>query len=169
MDISSFENSLYNTLNDSLFDFGFYHPYVVDFAIVLPIIALFLHFVSILTQADENSSKVYYRVSNMLFFIGAFFMVFAYITGIAEGNEIREALSVEGRGVYDAHKTLGTYIVIAFIFLSILKIISLLVKKDPIRYIFGTLITITLLILIYSYVLGISLVFDYGAGVACAS
>jgi uncharacterized membrane protein len=169
MDISRLETSLYNAMNNSLFDFGFYHPYVVDFAITLPIVALFLHFVSILTQADENSSKVYYRVSNMLFFIGVFFMIFAYITGIAEGNDVREVLSVEGRGVYDAHRTLGTYIVIAFIFLSILKIISLLVKKDPIRYIFGTLITITLLILIYSYVLGISLVYDYGAGVLCSS
>jgi len=168
MALSGLETKIYNMMNDSIFDFGFYHPYVVDFAIVLPIIALFLHFISILTQADEAASKAYFKVSSLLFFLGAGFIIAAYLTGLAEGPDVRQALSVEGRGLYDAHKALGTYLTVGFIFLTFIKIISLLVKKDPLRYIFGTLFSIAMLILIYAYAIGISLVYDYGAGVVCS-
>ncbi len=169
MGISNLDQAIYNFFDNSPFDFGYYHPYVVDFAIVLPVMALFLHFVSILTQGDENLSKAYFKVSNLLFFMGTLFIIFAYVTGVVQGNEVRDVLSVEGRGLFDAHKTLGGYIFFAFLFLSFLKVISLVVKKDPIRYVFGTLIFITLLILIYTYAIGISLVYDYGAGVVCGS
>ncbi|RUM64505.1 MAG: hypothetical protein DSZ05_07450 [Sulfurospirillum sp.] len=168
MALSGLETKIYNMMNNSIFDFGFYHPYVVDFAIVLPIIALFLHFISILTRADEASSKAYFKVSNLLFFIGSGFVTAAYLTGLAEGPDVRQALSMEGRGLYDAHQALATYIAAGFLFLSFIKIISLLVKKDPLRYIFGTLFSITMLILIYAYAIGISLVYDYGAGVVCS-
>jgi len=167
MALSHIEQTIYNKMNSSIFDFGFYHPYLVDFAIVLPIIAIFLHFISILTQADEASSKAYFKVSSLLFYIGALFVLAAYLTGLAEGTDVRQALSVEGRGLYDAHQALGTYIAVGFIFLAFIKTISLLVKKDPLRYIFGTLFTIAMLILIYAYAIGISLVYDYGAGVVC--
>ena len=168
MAFSSVDNMIYKALESSPFDFGFYHPYVVDFALVVPIMAIFLHFVSLLMQSDENTSKAFMKVANLMFFMGIAFIVVAYITGVAEGPDVRNAVSIEGRGIYDAHQSLGIYIIIVYLLLMFMKIVSLIVKKEPVRYLFGTFFFFALLMLIYQDFIGVSLVYDYGAGVVCA-
>ncbi len=165
MNLSAIETSLYNILQKSPFDLGFFHPYIVDFAIVLPLMALFFHFVSILLASAEKGGSEFQKAANLMFFGSFFVILFAYITGIAQGNDLRAALSKAGRGAYDAHATLGTYLALGFSILLFLKIISMLVKKDAVRYLFGTLFFFMILLIIYQDVLGISLVYDYGAGV----
>ncbi len=165
MSLSSVETALYNILQKSPFDPGFFHPYIVDFAIVVPIMALFFHFVSVLTLTNESVNKGYQNAANLMFFTSVVVVLFAYISGLAQGDEIRNALSGAGKGTYDAHASLGTYMALAFLILLFLKIISMLVRKDAIRYLFGTIFFIIILLLIYEDVIGVSLVYDYGAGV----
>jgi len=168
MALSKVDDIVYNLLNNSPFDIGYYHPYIVDFALVVPMMAIFMHFVSLLTQSDENTSKAFLKMANLLFFMGILFIFLAYITGVAEGNEIRNVLSVEGKGIFDAHKSMGIYLLLFFLILLFMKIVSLIVKKEPVRYIFGTFLFFAILMLIYQDFVGISLVYDYGAGVYCA-
>jgi len=163
MNLSHIDTALYDFVNRAPVDLGYYHPYIVDFAIVIPITALFFHFVSILTNNAE-----YLKASNLLFFAGVIAIMFAYFTGRANGNEVREVLSLEGRGLYDAHLQIGSMIFGGFVLLVILKIISLIVKKDVIRYILGSLFFMIILVILYQNSLGNALVFDFGAGVATA-
>jgi uncharacterized membrane protein len=165
MNFSSLERSLYNLLQKSPFDLGFFHPYVVDFAIVLPIMALFFHFVSILLASGDKGGSEFQKAANLMFFGSFVVIIFAYITGIAQGNDLRDSLSKTGQGAYDAHAVLGTYLALGFSILLFLKIISMLVKKDAVRYLFGTIFFFIVLLIIYEDVLGVSLVYDYGAGV----
>ena len=163
MDLSRLDTTIYRFMEQTPFNFGYYHPYIVDFAIVLPILALFFHFLTILNQTGDN--KDFFKAGNFLFFSSIIAILLAYLTGIAQGTDVRDTLSLEGKGIYDAHSTLGTALFLIFMLLFIFKIISLIVKKDPVRYIFGTLFFFTILMIIYQDFIGISLVFDYGAGV----
>lgn len=165
MNLSGIETSLYNLLQKSPFDLGFFHPYVVDFAIVLPIMALFFHFVSILLASGEKGGSEFQSAANLMFFGSFVVIIFAYITGIAQGSDLRAGLAKAGQGAYDAHAALGTYLALGFLILLFLKIISMLIKKDAVRYLFGTLFFFIVLLIIYQDVLGVSLVYDYGAGV----
>ncbi len=155
-------------MQNSPFDIGFFHPYIVDFAIVVPLIALFFHFIAVLTAGNECTNKGYSNAANLLFFASFILILIAYLTGIAQGTQLREALPKAGQGAYDAHATLGTYLALGYTILLFVKIISMLVKKDAVRYIVGTLFFFLVLLLIYQDVIGISLVYDYGAGVAIA-
>ncbi len=160
MTLSHIDTALYDFVNRAPVDLGYYHPYIVDFAIVIPITALFFHFVSILTNNAE-----YLKASNLLFFAGVVAVIFAYFTGRANGDEVRELLSLEGRGLYDAHLQIGSTIFATFLFLVLLKIVSLIVKKDVIRYILGSLFFMAILVIFYQSSLGNALVFDFAAGV----
>ncbi|HHD84168.1 MAG TPA: hypothetical protein ENK93_04755 [Campylobacteraceae bacterium] len=168
MNLSSLEQSLYHFMQNSPFDIGFFHPYIVDFAIVVPLLALFFHFIAVLTAGNECSNKGYTGAANLLFFASFILVLLAFLTGIAQDDHMRDLLPKEGQGTYDAHVRLGTYITLEYAFLLFVKIISMIVKKDALRYIVGTLFFFLAMLLIYQDVIGISLVYDYGAGVAIA-
>ncbi len=168
MNLSSVEQSLYNFLQQSPFDIGFFHPYIVDFAIVVPLMALFFHFIAVLTAGNECTNKGYVNAANLLFFASFILIVMAYLTGIAQDRHLRDLLPKLGQGTYDAHAKLGTYLALGYAILLLFKIISMIVKKDALRYVVGTLFFFLALLLIYQDVIGISLVYDYGAGVAIA-
>lgn len=168
MNLSSVETSIYHFLQRSPFDLGYFHPYFVDFAVVLPVMALFFHFVSVLTVTNESVNRGYQNGANLMFF-GSFVMVIlAYLSGIAQKGTLNAIASKEAQAHFDAHASLGTYLALAFCILFCLKIISLLVKKDALRYLFGTLFFFIVLLLIYQDVLGVGLVYDYGVGVSIA-
>jgi len=165
MDITHIDKAVYDFVSRSSIDLGYFHPYIVDFAIVVPILAMFFHFISLLTATNEGGGREFLKAANLLFFIAVIAILFAYITGVSQGSSINDTLTQDGREVFSAHAQLGRYLFIAFILLFFLKIISLFVKKEPLRYIFGGLFFIAVIVLLYQNVLGNYLVFDYGAGV----
>ncbi len=165
MDIVHIDKAVYDFVSRSSIDLGYYHPFIVDFAIVVPIVALFLHFLSLLTATSEGGGKEFLKAANMLFFIAVVAILFAYITGVSQGSAINDTLSQDGREIFGIHAKIGRYLFITFILLFFLKIISLFVKKEPLRYLFGGLFFLTIIVILYQNVLGNYLVFDYGAGV----
>ncbi len=165
MGISRMDQAVYNVLNASPIDLGYYHPYIVDFAVVLPVVAIFFHFVSILVAGKDNKDTDFFKAANILFFGSVIAIILAYITGIDGSVEMRESLSREGRQLFDAHAALGRYLFLGFFLLLLIKLISLVIKKEAVRYLVGTLFFIAVLVLLYQNTLGNSLVFDYAAGV----
>ncbi len=165
MDLSRIDSAVYKVLSTSPIDLGYYHPYIVDFAVVLPVVAIFFHFISILVAGKDNKDTDFFKAANLLFFASIVVIILAYITGVDGSVEVRESLSREGRQLFDAHAALGRYLFLGFLLLLLIKIISLVVKKDAVRYLVGTLFFIAVLVLLYQNTLGNSLVFDYAAGV----
>ncbi len=166
MNIDGIESKLYQMLQNSTFDLGFFHPYIVDFAVVLPLLALFFHFVAILTAGAEQSNRGLQVAANLLFFGSFVAIIFAYLTGLGQSREIFDMLPKLGQATYHSHTTLAIFLLFGFLILLVVKSISMLVKKNAVRYLFGTLFFFMILLLVYQWVLGIQLVYDYGAGVS---
>ena len=159
MDFSTWEIKFYDFLDKLPFDMALYHPHAVHFAIALPIIAFFLQWLSI-----SSPDKGYQSSSNLLFYLGVFAIILAFITGKAAGPDVKPTLSIGGQDLFDTHKEIGTYLVLAFMFLMVLKLFSSKIKNEGAKNIVMILMVVALVGLFYEIKSGTELVYDYGAG-----
>ncbi len=160
MDYSSWEMKFYEILDTIPIDLASYHPFVIHFALALPLVAILFQWVSLLSP-----TKGYQNAASMLFLMGAFFVIAAFLSGKASAPDVKPLLSIEGQNHFDTHKELGTYIALFYALLMVIKLISLLVKKDWLRYLTTLMMVMAVLGLLYQVKLGHELVFQYGAGV----
>ncbi len=160
MDFSDLEMRFYELLDKLPVGIEFYHPYVVHFAIVLPIIALLFQWLNVL-----NSDKGYMHVSNILFYTGILFIFLAFITGKAAAPDVKPLLSIDGQNFFDKHKAVGTYIALLYLTSMLLKFLTIGIKKAWLRHVTTAFTIISFLALLYGAKLGHDLVFQYGAGV----
>ena len=160
MDLSDWEMRFYELLDTLPIDLASYHPYTIHFALALPLVALLFQWVSLLSP-----TKGYQNAANMLFLLGAFFVIMAFLTGKAAAPEVKPMLSIAGQDHFDQHKILGTYLAFFYAILMILRLFSSFIKKDGLKYILTILMVIAVIALFYQVKLGHELVFQYGGGV----
>jgi uncharacterized membrane protein len=138
------------------------HPFIVHFAIVIPIIALILQ----VTALFKRSKALSKNALNMLFF-GALALVGAWFTGGQQGPEVYPFLSEEGQQLLLQHRNIGIGIGIGFALLTALKMFSF--KTD--NRVLEIVVTVVLLFGVIANLSqgksGGQLVYEYGAGVEC--
>jgi len=141
-----------------------YHPLVVHFAVVLPIIVLFLELFNLFFKRRALS------VASLIILLAAVLaFAAAYFTGKADGREAWDLLSAEAREELRMHRILGTYLVYALLVPLLFKLLAMLLAQKWAR---GVLILS--LVLIISFVFkqghdGGELVYHYGVNVAPVS
>ncbi len=149
-------NALYETL-----PFHFMaHPAVVHFALVLPLLALVFHVAALISK---NGS--YRRAANVLFFFGVLAVVMATITGRVAGPDVKPLLNAEGQALFDEHMEIGFSLAIFYIFLLLLKIVSLIVKNRGFKIVMALLLIAGVGGLFVQAQHGGELVYKYAAGV----
>ena len=134
-----------------------FHPPVVHFAIVLPLIAAVFGLIYLVVKT-ETASKLYARAT----LVAAIAMIAAWYTGSQAGPEIWNVLSDEGQATLVAHKGLGLNLAIAMSVIAVLAMISCKLNK----YIIQVVTVIALLALnaatFYQGKIGGELVYQHG-------
>jgi uncharacterized membrane protein len=159
MDFSGWEIKFYDFIDKLPFDVSLYHPLMVHFAVALPIVAFLFQWFSI-----ASPDKGYQVSSNLLFYMGVIFIIFAFITGKAAAPDVKPSLSIAGQDLFDTHKEIGTYLTFAFMMLMILQIFSASIKKEAIKYFVTVMMIVSFIALFHQIKTGHELVYDYGAG-----
>lgn len=160
MDFSALEVRFYEFLDTLPADISLYHPYIVHFALVIPIMALLFQWGSVV-----SANKTKQNPANMLFFLGVLSVFAAYLTGTAAAPDVKPTLSMDGQNLFDMHKSIGTYLILAYLALIVLKLFSMVINKNGLRLLVTLLMIGTIAALLYEVKLGHQLVFEYGAGV----
>jgi uncharacterized membrane protein len=171
MEIVNFVNGLVDfksigeNLNIIVDGLGFHfmpHPAIVHFAIVLPAIALLLQIIGL-----GNRQNAYSKVANLLFFLGVISVVLATFTGRVVGPEVKSALSSSGANeLFNEHMRLGIYLALFYIFLALLKIVSIAVKSRGFRAFMALMMLAGVAGLFVQAQHGGELVYKYGAGIS---
>jgi len=159
MDLSGWEIKFYDFIDKLPFDISLYHPLAVHFAVSLPFIALLFQWASL-----ANSSKGYQNAANLIFLLGALFIVIAFVTGKAAGPDVKPLLPIPGQDLYDQHRDLGTYLTLGYLAIILLKLIATIIKKELLRYMITISMVIALIALAFEIKSGHELVYGFGAG-----
>ncbi len=160
MDLAELELKFYELLDKLPFDLALYHPFIAHFALVLPVLSFILQWIS-LTSPDKG----YQNSANLLFYFGGLFIILAALSGLAATPDIKPVLSIPGQNLLDTHQNIGKYLAYLYIALMVIKIFSIPVKKEGLRYMLTFITLIALIALIYEVNIGHELVFQHGAGV----
>ncbi len=112
-----------------------FHPPLVHFAIVLPVVILLLEFVNLFMRKRAVSV-----VSLSLLTLLVIVLFGAFFTGKVDGTEAWSAMSSDAKEVLKEHKLLGTYLAYASLVVLFLKFLN--VTKS------GTLKVLYMLVLI---------------------
>lgn len=137
-----------------------FHPPLVHFAIVLPLIALFFQ----ITYSVSNN-YIYSQWSTRMLVVASVIMVAAWYTGGLQGADVYPLLSEEGQATLKQHKNLGLYLMIGTITLAVIKFIACKSRN----VILETIVLVGLLgvssALAYQGLIGGDVVYKYGGGV----
>ena len=137
-----------------------FHPPLVHFAIVLPLMALFFQ----ITYSVSNN-YIYSQWSARILVVSALVMVAAWYTGGLQGADVYPFLSEEGQTTLKQHKNIGLYLMIATIVLAVLKFVACKARNVVLE----TIVLIGLLsissALAYQGLIGGDVVYKYGGGV----
>ncbi|WP_187647070.1 DUF2231 domain-containing protein [Nitrosophilus labii] len=140
------------------------HPVTVHFAITLPIIILILEIVNLFIK------RPYLNIitSSFLFFV-IFIFTAAFFAGKADGSHAFSLLSPEGQEELKLHKTIGMYLVYATVFVFLLKLLSMAIKKDAAQAVYMVALLVFIGITLKQGKDGGELVYEYGANVEAIS
>jgi len=137
-----------------------WHPIVVHFMIVLPVVVLMLELTNIITKKKNVGV-----VSFVLLLITVVAAVGAYLTGLVDGKEGFDVLSEAGKEELAEHKLLGTYLMLGSMVALLFKLLSASIHSAVMKLLY----LLTLIALVYGiYVQGEDggeLVFEYGMNV----
>ncbi len=136
------------------------HPATAHFAIVLPIIALFIG-IRYLMKPDQNMSKV----SSGYMVAAAIFTTIAFFAGKNDGSEVYPLLTSAGVEVLMQHKTLGLYLAVGMSIAAIIKLFGT-IKQNKKAEIFAVILVAMLsAATLYQGKLGGELTYEHGAHV----
>ncbi len=137
-----------------------FHPPLVHFAIVLPLVALFFQ----ITYSVSNN-YIYSQWSARILVVAALMMIAAWYTGGQQGADVYPLLSEEGQETLKQHKNIGLYLMIATVVLAIVKFVACKARNVVLE----TVVLIGLLgissALAYQGLIGGDVVYKYGGGV----
>lgn len=136
------------------------HPPLVHFAIVLPIVALFVQI-----AYSVSNNYLYSQWASRVLIIAALFMLGAWYTGGLEGQDVYPLLNDAGQSALKQHKNIGLYLMIITIILALIKFIACKSRNVVLE----TIVLVGLLGissgLAYQGLLGGDVVYKYGGGV----
>lgn len=138
------------------------HPPVVHFAIVLPIVALALEGVWLITKEDAYSKAALWASV-----VATLFLVAAWNTGKIAGPDAYVLLDEVGKAKLAEHKNLGTVLALSMLVLAGIKVVAFQRKNRLLELIFAAAMTIFVLFVLLQGKYGGELVFDHAAGVNC--
>lgn len=141
------------------------HPCVVHLAVALPMVILLMELVNLV--AKKRALGVF---SFVLMLLLAVILFGAYLTGSADAHQAGSVLdSGEVKSLFEAHKTQGIYLVYSALVLAVIKLLSVLIRKTPMRVIFLLFLIAFTALTINTAKKGKELVFEYGVNVKTAS
>jgi len=136
------------------------HPPLVHFAIVLPLVALFFQI-----AYSVSNNYLYSQWASRILVVAAVFMLAAWYTGGAEGQDVYPFLSEEGQATLKQHKNIGFYLMLGTIILAVIKFVACKARNVVLE----TIVLIGLLAassaLAYQGLIGGDVVYKYGGGV----
>ncbi|ADV45996.1 DUF2231 domain-containing protein [Nitratifractor salsuginis] len=137
------------------------HPCMVHLAVALPLVILLLELVNLV--AKKRALGVF---SFVLMVLLAVILFGAYLTGMADAKEAGDVLNAgPAHDLFEAHKIQGIYLVYSALVLVVIKLLSVLVRKTPIRVFFLIFLIAFTALTINTAQKGKELVFDYGVNV----
>ncbi|WP_292657259.1 DUF2231 domain-containing protein [Nitratifractor sp.] len=140
------------------------HPCVVHLAVALPMVILLMELVNLV--AKKRALGVF---SFVLMLLLAVILFGAYLTGSADAHQAGSVLeSGEVKSLFEAHKTQGIYLVYSALVLAVIKLLSVLIRKTPMRVIFLLFLIAFTALTINTAKKGKELVFEYGVNVKTA-
>ncbi len=140
------------------------HPVTVHFAIAIPIIIFLLEITNLLIK------KPYINViSSTFLFLVVLVFTAAFFAGKADGTHAFSLLSPEGKEELKVHKTLGMYLVYLSVFVFVLKLLSLVIKKEWMKGIFFLSLIAFIGLTLKQGKYGGELVYEYGTNVEMVS
>ena len=141
------------------------HPCVVHLAVALPIVVLLMELVNLV--AKKRALGVF---SFVLMSLLAVVLFGAYLTGTADARQAGSLLeSGEVKSLFEVHKNQGIYLVYGALVLLAIKLLSVLVRKTPMRVVFLLFLIAFTALTINTAKKGKGLVFEYGVNVKTAS
>ena len=137
------------------------HPCVVHLAVALPMVILLMELVNLV--AKKRALGVF---SFVLMLLLAVILFGAYLTGSADAHQAGGILdSGEVKHLFEAHRTQGIYLVYSALILAVIKLLSVLIRKTPMRVIFLLFLIAFTALTINTAQKGKDLVFQYGVNV----
>lgn len=140
------------------------HSPVVHFAIAIPVIALLLEITNIFIKR-----RCVGVISSLLLLLAVIVYFAAFFTGKTDGSEAKSLLSADGKEELEAHKLLGTYLVLGVSVLFILKLIFAAMSSRAAKIIFTLILAAFVGFALKQGKDGGELVFKYGANVQAVS
>ena len=136
------------------------HPLVVHFAIALPFLILLLELVNIATR------KRTIGVTSFAFMVLLTMILYsALLTGSTDAQAAKAAMSAEAKTMLAEHKQWAVYLFYASVVLMLIKLLSVLVRKTPLRVFFFIVLMLFAAATLATGKRGGALVYTYGVNV----
>ena len=136
------------------------HPPVAHFIIAIPVIILLLEIINLF--AKKRAIGV---VSFFLLILTVVAGITAYYSGGVDGKAAWDLLSSDGQTELKAHKLFGTYLVMASIIVVLFKLISSLVQRGLVKFIYLLVLIVFVVGILKQGKEGGELVYVHGANV----
>jgi len=131
------------------------HPYIVIFAVSLPIVAIGF-------QASKKADLQ--KPGNILYMLGVLSIILAFLSGKSAYLDARSNISAQGLDVLNSHATVGMLILLSYMGILTLKLLYMATKKEGLKNFITFLMYLGGTFILYMMTSGIKLVFHYGAG-----
>jgi len=140
------------------------HPCVIHLAVALPVVIVLMELVNLVIK--KRTLGVF---SFVLMILLALVLFGAYLTGSVDAEHAKSALTGEAKTLFEAHKLQGIYLVYGAAVLVVIKLLSVLIRKTPMRVIFLIFLLAFTALTVNTAKKGKQLVFDYGINVKTVS
>jgi uncharacterized membrane protein len=139
------------------------HPCIIHLAVALPVVIVLMELVNLV--AKKRALGVF---SFFLMILTAVILFAAYLTGGVDAENAKAALTGEAKTLFEAHKLQGVYLVYGAAVLAVIKLLSVLIRKTPMRVIFLIFLLAFTALTVNTAKKGKMLVFGYGINVKTA-
>ena len=136
------------------------HPVAAHFAIVLPIVSLFLGVFYIIKPSELMS-----KISTRFMVFASLFLIAAFFTGKEDGSEAYIFLSQAGKALLIEHKEFGLYLSIAMFVTAAIKLFGCKKKIFKLEILSIVLLLIISMGIFYQGKIGGELTYTHGANV----
>ena len=136
------------------------HPFVVHFAIALPFLIILFELVNLFAKKRTLGvlSFVYMVLLTLILYA-------ALLTGSADAQAAKASLSAEAKALLGEHKQWAVYLFYASVVLMLIKLLSVMVRKTPLRVFFLIVLFLYAAATLATGKRGGELVYHYGVNV----